>query len=351
MRTVQLGPIPVGDGHPTVFVAETGSFFNKEVETACQYLDVIARSGADIFKTEIIHRADICLPHDQTLVAYNHLGGKKTENYREHVERKQLSLADYATIFDHARKLDMPFLATVFDFEGVDFLKSAGGCAMKISRNNINNVPLIRYAARAGLPLIFDEGFVYLDELAAALRWAREAGCEDFVINYHPGLNPAPAARHNLRVIETYKETFGLPIGLACHFRGEEILYAAIGAGVNLLEKGVDADPDRIEADLISATPLSCLPGVVEKVKACWSALGSPHPVPPEPRDLVARACIVVAADLPAGTVIEEKHLRFAWPALGISVSYWDRILGASSVRALREGEPLHWSDLRLDDC
>ena len=57
---VMLGSIPVGDGHPTVFVAEVGSFFNQDLELAKSYLRAAAAAGAPVFKTEIIHDADIC---------------------------------------------------------------------------------------------------------------------------------------------------------------------------------------------------------------------------------------------------------------------------------------------------
>ncbi|MEO6053282.1 MAG: N-acetylneuraminate synthase family protein [Chthoniobacterales bacterium] len=347
MKTVKLGSIPVGDGFPTVFVAETGSFFNKEVDTACKYITAVAKSGADIFKTEIIHDANICLANTGTMVSYAHAGGKSTEVYREHVERKQLSLKEYAHIFAHARSIGIPFLATVFDYAGIDFLKSEGGCAIKISRNNINNVPLIRYAAQSKLPIIFDEGFIYLDELAFGIRCAREAGCDDIIVNYHPGLNPAPADRHNLKVIETYKTTFGIPIGLACHFRGDEILYTAIGAGVNIIEKGVDDNPDREEADLVSATPMKDLAAVVANVKACWKALGDPRPQPPEPRDLSSRCCIVAAKPIAADTILKTEDLRFAWPPVGISTRDWDCVIGSKTTRAIEKDQPLNWEDIQ----
>ena len=37
-KTVQLGSFAVGDGHPTVFVAEVGNFYNQDINLAIEFL-------------------------------------------------------------------------------------------------------------------------------------------------------------------------------------------------------------------------------------------------------------------------------------------------------------------------
>lgn len=347
---VYLDKVPVGDGYPVVFVAETGTFFNKDIDIAIDYVNKIAAAGVPVFKTEILHDPDICLAGTGLEHQYNHANGKAVEDYRALIERKIVSLNDYKKIFSACLKQGMPVIASVYDTIGVDFVKNNGGCALKIARNNIDNVPLIRCAAASKLPVIFDMGQVYLDEIAFAVRVAREAGATDLIVNLHPGANPAPANYHHLRTVNTIKSMFNIPVGLSCHYRGDEILYAAVGAGINLIEKGVDADPDRIEQDLVSALPLADLPDAIKKLQACWEALGNTEPLVEQNRDLTVRAGIYVKCDLDKGSVLTPEVLGWAWPPLGISAREWDRIINRKLNVSLKAGTPLQWKAIDFKD-
>lgn len=252
MKTVHIGKVPVGDEHPVVLVAEVGTYFNQDIGLARDYLQKVAAAGAPVFKTEILHNPDVCLRASGLNITFNHATGKQVESYRALIERKTVLLSDYAKLFAECRALDIPFVASVYDFEGVDFFVREGGAALKIARHNMAHLPLIEYCAKQGLPVIFDAGLVYMDELARAVRIAQAEGAP-VIIHHHPGPNPTPAEKQNLRVIQTWKQTFDVPVGISCHYRGDEILYAAVGLGVNVIEKGVVDDNTRVEQDVVSA--------------------------------------------------------------------------------------------------
>lgn len=347
---VHIGGVPVGDGHPTVLVAEVGTFFNQDLGLAESYLRAVAEAGAPLFKTEILHDPDVCLKDAGLLHQYRHAAGVRVENYRELVERKCNPLDAYRRLFQICRDLRVPFVATVYDFAGIDFLAETGGAAVKIARDNINNVPLIRHAARTGLPLIFDAGLVYLDEVARAVRLAQAEGAGGVVVNHHPGANPAPPHVHNMRVMQTYKDALGVPVGLACHYRGDEILYLAVGMGANLLEKGVVDDPDRVDQDLVSAAKLSDLKDIVRKVRHCWEAIGEAPARHKEPRDLSVRKGLVAKRNLKKGDLFGPENLAFAWPPAGVSVEYWDQIVGSRAACDLAAGQPVRWTDVQVAD-
>ena len=344
---VRIGDHLVGDGHPTLFVAEIGTFFNKDVDLACEYVTASVEAGAPVLKTEVLHSADVCLPGTGMSHKYNHANGDYTEDYRALIERKVIPLNGYRRIFAHCRDLGVPFIASCYDSEGVDLMVETGGAAIKLARDNIDNIPLIRYASATGLPIIFDAGHAYLDEVAAAVRNAREAGAGGVIVNHHPGANPAPASEHNLALMASYKDTLDVPVGLSCHYRGDEILYAAIGIGVNLIEKGVVEDPDRVEQDLVSAASLSELAEIIRKVRNCWDAIGTPYPEVSEPRDLSTRKGLVAKRDIAPGEEFDESNLRYAWPPEGVSVRDWDVVEGRQAKTALQAGEPLTWDSVR----
>ncbi|MGA3169386.1 MAG: N-acetylneuraminate synthase family protein [Chthoniobacteraceae bacterium] len=343
---VQIGKVKVGGGEPCALMAEIGTFFNKDIGLAKDYLARIVEAGVPLFKTEILHDADVCLRSSGLQIKFQHAAGAQVEEYRRLIERKTVPLTDYEALFAAAREAGIPFVASVYDFEGVDFFVKQGGAALKIARHNITHLPLIRYCAATGLPVIFDAGIVYLHELATAVHAARTHGNGGVVVNHHPGPNPTAAEGQNLRAIATYKEIFNTPVGLACHYRGDEILYTAIGLGADLLEKGVVDDPNRVEQDVVSAARLSELPELARKVRACAAALGKRLPPIKEPRDLSTRKGLVARAALRAGTKLTLENVGFAWPPLGIAAEYWDLVEKRAAARDLKKGKPIRWEDV-----
>ncbi len=349
MQPVSIGPLKIGDGFPTVLMTEIGTFFNQDIDLASSYLNAAIDAGVALLKGEILHDADVCLRGSQLDYKFNHASGSKVENYRTLIERKVIPLDGYRKIFAVAKNRNVPFVASVYDFEGVDLLVEMGGAAIKIARHNINHFPLIAYSAKTNLPVIFDAGIVYLDEVARAVRCAQENGSGGVIVNHHPGANPAPAEAHNLRMIDTYKCALGVPVGLTCHFRGAEVLYAAIGAGANLLEKGVVDDPDRAEQDVVSALRLGEIGDVVRKVSDCWKALGDAHATPKEPRDLSVRKGLIARRRIAAGEVLCRENVGFAWPPEGISVDQWPAIDGTKAARDFDAHEVIRWKDVRFE--
>lgn len=345
---VMLGNVPVGEGYPTVFVAEVGTFFNKDIDLAESFIYAAKNAGAQVFKTEILHTADVCLNGTGTIHKYTHATGTHEEDYRALVERKVVSFADYSRLFAICRKEGIPFIASVYDIAGVDFLVKEGAAGIKIPRDSISNVALLRYSAKTGLPIIMDNGGLYFEEIAKAIRLIQAEGNNSVIVNHHPACNPAPPEAHNMRAIMTYAKTFGMPVGLACHYRGDELLYMCVGLGVNLLEKGVVDDPDRIEQDIVSALAISELPGVVKKVRNCWEALGNNFPVIKEPRDFTSWKCFVASKDIKKGEKIDLEKVSFAWPPVGISVEFWDLVKDSPVLEDIQSGSPLLWHHFGL---
>ncbi len=349
MQTVYLGNIPVGDGHPPVFVAEVGSFFNKNLDLALDYLQRTVDAGAPVFKTEILHDPDTVLAGVDLACRYKHAHGEKVERYRELIERKVVPLREYERLFCASRELAIPVIATVFDKMGVDFLKDMGAAGVKISRNNLNHIPLLRKAARSGLPVILDIGELYLSETMSAVELLQEEGAF-VIVNHHPGANPSPAGIHNMRMIDTYKRVLDIPIGLSCHYRGEEMMYVAVARGANLLEKGVVDDPDRTEVDLISAMPFTDLKPVLEKIYHCWEALGDGKLKVPADRNLSTRTGMYARSKMKRGRPISLDTVGFAWPPVGVSPEYWDEVEGWVLAKDVAAGDPIEWGMLIPED-
>ncbi|WP_033068648.1 N-acetylneuraminate synthase family protein [Thalassospira australica] len=342
--------------YPPVFLAEIGGFFGQDVGLAADMIRQIVEVGHSvaeqpmILKTEILHDPEICLLGD-TLETYASKDGRVyQENYRSLIERKVLPLDHYAKLLGICSDAGAPFIVSVYDFKGADFAVEMGASSLKIASANLVHIPLIRHCASKDLPLIVDTGRSTITEVKRAIHVAREAGCQDLVVEHSPDGHPALPSAHNLNILQTYKNVLGLPVGLSDHHVGIEMLYAAIALGASVLEKGVHVAPDDLDIDISHTMDINDLPQVLRSVKDVWLALGEGERDLKKPIEGVIgtsqRQCLVAAKDIVEEEKISFETVRFAFPCKGIPVQEWDRVVGKKLVRKVRAGQPLQWDDV-----
>lgn len=356
-KQFNLGPFPLSDETPPVFLAEIGTFFNQDIDMAKQLLDKIlaARDAVPhqplILKTEILNNPNICLSvdYDESYVGKNSIPQK--ENYRQLIERKTVPLEEYARLFALIREADIPFIVSVYEPEVADFAIEQGACALKASSSNIVHIPLIRRLAQTGLPLIIDSGRSTIADIFNAVDTAQKAGCDKIIIEHSPDGHPALPQSHNLKMLQTLNNTFSYPVGLSDHYQGIEMLYLAIALGTHVLEKGVHLYPNDVDQDLSHTFDIENLSNVLETCYNCWLALGKPM------RDLTApiegvlgssqRTCLVARNEIQAGRQIQLEDVTYAFPCRGVPTQHWDLVSGWEVTSSIPAGQPIQWSDLR----
>lgn len=355
-KTIKLGNINVGSKFPTVFMAEIGSYFNGDYQLAKRLVESIIEARAMVpeqpivLKTEILNDPDICLIGDLEETYTNKVGQVKKENYRKLIERKILALEHYIDIFQLAHDAQLPVVVSVYDFTAADFAAKQGAAALKIASSNIVHVPLIRHAAKLGLPLVIDTGRSTLSEVYRAVDTAKAAGCNDIIVQHSPDGHPALPEAHNLRLLQTYERCFNLPTGLSDHHTGVEMLYMAIALGASVLEKGVHVDPEELDQDISHTMSIDDLPKILKNVYDCWIALGNTERNVRTPIKGVIgssqRQGLVAKRELSVGDKINLDNIRFAFPAVGIPVENWDLIEGWQIAKSIKAGAPLRWEDV-----
>lgn len=355
-RSFSIGPFLLSSETPPIFFAEIGGFFGQDLDLAREMISRIIQVGKAVghqpmvLKTEILHDANICLPGD-TLETYAAKDGRvQQENYRALIERKVVPLEQYAELFKLCRSHAMPFCVSVYDFAGADFAVGAGAAALKIASSNIVHIPLIRHCASKGLPLIIDSGRSTIAEVYRAVEIAQAAGCHDIVLEHSPDGHPALPKAHNLRVLQTYSQVFGLPVGLSCHHVGLEMLFVSIALGATVLEKGVHVAPDDLDIDISHTMDLKDLQSVLESVYASWQSLGKPARDLKTPVEGVLgtsqRQCLIATKPLTYRDTVSLDTVGFAFPRRGIGVEHWDLVQGWHFTSDVAEGQPIRWEDV-----
>lgn len=348
-KLVDIAGIKIGNECPVRIAAEIGTYFGQDIELAKEYVNFIKECGVEFLKTEILH--DLSVLWDTTMThTYNTDFGPKTENYRNLLSRKLVSLKDYEKLIKYSLEYGLPVIASVYDFKGVDFIIASGGSAVKVASQNITNRPLIEYCAKSGLPFIMDTGNALFHEVATAVQWAEDSGASGIILNHRPDGSPCPAEKHNMRILVSYASAFGWPVGLSCHYDGDEMVYLSIGMGAKVIEKPIYHKRERDDQDTMFTITYDRFKEMVRKIRNCSNALGDGVRRKQILSQLDCRACLVANRDINTGETISLDNVIFAWPMKGIPASYWKEAESLVASKEIKKGVPIQWGDLKKVD-
>lgn len=324
-----------------IFLPEIGTFFNQDMALAHRLIDTMLEAGVSAIKGEILHDERIALNVDYEVAYYDATRGtKKTENYRDLIARKIVSLEEYETLFSYPKQKGIALVLSVYDFSGADFALSIGADALKIASSNIVHRPLIEYLAHKRIPTIIDTGKSHFYEIARAVEWFRMAGGRDLLLQHSPAAPPAPASQQHLSMLPLLNHTFECPVGLSDHAIGTDMLLASIPLGASLLEKGIILPSMAGEQDAAHAMPAADVAPLMRRIEAIHDAVsGESRPAPSATHP--ARMGIVAADRLKPGTKLSLDKVRFAWPVLGISVDRWSEVEGRQISETIAPDQPI----------
>jgi N-acetylneuraminate synthase len=251
----------------------------------------------------------------------------------------------HQVLFEHARKRGITVFSTPFDESAVDLLESLNTPAYKIASFEIVDLPLIRYVARTGKPMIMSTGMASEAEIEEAVVTARKAGCKDLVLLHCISSYPAPMEQANLRQMQELAQRFGTLPGLSDHTLGTTASVAAVALGGCVIEKHftlsrADKGPDS-EFSLESVD----LTRLCTDTRDAWLALGRVgfERQQAEAGNKVLRRSIYFVRDLPAGAVVGPEDIRRIRPGMGLAPKHFDEIVGRRLKMAVIRGMATRW--------
>lgn len=341
---IQIEGRAIGPDHPPYIIAELSANHNGSIERAFETIDAAQRCGADAIKLQT-YTADTmtidCDAPDFMIKGGLWDGFKLYDLYKW----AETPYEWHEALFAHARKRGITVFSTPFDETAVDLLESLNTPAYKIASFEVVDLPLIRYVASTGKPMIMSTGMASEDEIDEAVTTAREAGCKDLVLLHCISSYPAPMDQANLRQIPELAKRFDVLAGLSDHTMGTTASVASIALGACLIEKHFTLS----RADKGPDSEFSLEPAELERLctdtRDAYLALGRAgfERQQAEAGSKVFRRSLYFVKDLPAGHVIEPGDIRRIRPGMGLAPKWFDEVLGKALKVAVRSGTPASW--------
>lgn len=248
-------------------------------------------------------------------------------------------------IFDRAAEHGMIGFSTPFDESAVDYLEKLNVPMYKIASFENIDLPLIRYAASTGKPLIISTGMATLDELEESVAAARDAGCVDLVLLKCTSTYPASPLNTNITTIPDLRLRFGCQVGISDHTLGIGVALGAVALGATVIEKHFTLRREDGGVDSAFSVEPPELRQLVVESKRVWESIGSVSygPTEAEMISLIHRRSIYVVEDVVIGDVISKLNVRRIRPGLGLPPKHFDDVLGHRFSKNVKCGTPLAW--------
>lgn len=340
----------IGQDHPPYMIAELSANHKGNLDAALELISIAKHSGADAVKIQTYRPDTITLDSDRPdfMISGGLWDGRRLYDL---YEEAHTPWDWHKTLFDAARAQAITMFSSPFDPTAVDLLEDLGAPAYKIASFEAVDLPLIRYVAGTGKPMIISTGMADAEEIAEAIEAAREGGCKQLAILHCVSGYPSPARDYNLRTITDMIDRFGVVTGLSDHTIDNTTAITSVALGARIIEKHFTFDrngggPD----DSFSLEPAE-LAALCEGARTAWEALGKVDygRKSSEAGNVIFRRSLYVTQDIAKGQMITADNIRSVRPGYGLAPKYYEAVLGRVAARDLVFGEPLQWTCVDLD--
>lgn len=337
--------------YPPYVIAEMSANHNGDIENAFKIIDNAKIAGADAVKIQTYSADTITLNcNSDDFCIHGGLWDGKT--LYELYDWAHTPWEWHRDLFVYAKKQEITIFSSPFDSTAIDLLENLNAPAYKIASFEAVDLPLIKYAASTGKPLIISTGMANADEISEAIEAARSGGCKELAILHCVSGYPALSSDYNLSTIPDMIQRFGLVTGLSDHTLESTTALVSIGLGASIIEKHFTLNrkgggPD----DSFSLEPLE-MQSLCNEVRSAWEAIGSVDYglKSSEISNIKYRRSLYFVKDMEKGELITSESIRSVRPGYGLAPKYFEDLLGKRVSQAIKKNTAVSFEVLEREE-
>ena len=326
-------------------IAEMSGNHNQSLKRALCIVEEAAKAGVDALKIQTYTPDTITINSDRDEFKIKDNNSLWNGETLYSLYSKAYTSWDWdKPIFDKCNELGIIGFSTPFDFSAVDFLEKLNVPFYKIASFENYDLPLLKYTAKTGKPVIMSIGMIQLDELKESVHILKENGCPEIVLLKCTSTYPAVPKDTNLLTISDMQKQFpDCVIGLSDHTLGTAVSVAGIALGAKVIEKHFTLS--RAEGGVDSAFSMEPfeMKDLVTDVNIAYQSLGNVFYGPSEAEipSLKLRRSLYVVKDIKKREQFTSENIKSIRPANGLSTKYYDEILYKKASFDIDKGTPL----------
>lgn len=339
----------IGSNHRPFIIAELSGNHKGDIQRALTLIEKAAATGVDAIKIQTYRPDTITLDHDSAEFSLTE-GLWQGRTLYDLYQEAHTPWEWHEALFKKAQSLNVTLFSSPFDKTAIDLLENLNCPAYKIASFEITDIPLIKYAASTGKPIIMSTGMATLDEIEEASQAVLDGGGKSLAILHCVSGYPTPLADCNLRTISDLRTQFSCPIGLSDHSLATTAAITSVGLGASLIEKHfkLSENDDSVDGEF-SLTP-DQFSTLVSEVGNAWSTLGNAgyQLRKSEVENKSYRRSLYVSQDIKAGEAFSLTNIKSVRPGLGLHPRYYENIIGTKAQYDIKFGTPL--ADHHIDE-
>jgi len=342
MQAIFINNRKIGQECLPYVIAEMSANHNGDINNAYKIIDMAKASGADAVKLQTYTPDTLTI--DSDLPDFQLTEGLWAgQTLYELYKGAFMPWEWHQPLFDYAKKVGITIFSSPFDNTAVDLLEDLNAPAYKIASFEAVDLPLIKYVAQTGKPMIISTGMADAEEIQEAIEAAREGGCKELAILHCVSGYPAPAEDYNLRTLVDMQQRFGLVTGLSDHTIDNTTAIASVALGVSIIEKHVTLDRNGGGPDDSFSLEEEELKELCRNTKVAWQSLGEVDysQKSSEQSNVKFRRSIYAIKDIKKGERLTENNIKSIRPGFGLEPKYWNKALLSKAMRDISRGTPI----------
>jgi len=344
-KIIKIKNTLIGEGYPAYIIAEMSANHGGDINRAIEIIHAAKEAGANCIKIQTYTADTLTIDSDKEYFQIKK-GTWKGESLYSLYKKAYTPWEWQGKLKEEAEKAGIDFLSTPFDKTAVDFLEDLGVDFYKIASFELVDIPLIKYVASKGKPIIMSTGMGTLGEIEEAVNTVKSQGNNDLCLLKCSSAYPAIPDDMNLKTIKNLEETFGVPAGLSDHSLGSVAAVTAVAIGAKVIEKHFCLSRKVESADASFSMEPQEFKQMVQDIRAAEKAMGriSYEVSEREKISRTFRKSIFVVKNIKKGEILTEENIRIIRPANGLEPKYFPDVLGKKAVKDIERGTPLEWN-------
>lgn len=339
---IKIADKSIGDGKPVFIVAELSANHNHDLKLAVKTLEAMKKSGADAVKTQTYTPDSLTIDCDNKYFKIKQGTIWDNKNLYQLYQEAYTPNEWQAKLKQVADKIGLIFFSSPFDKSAVDLLDELKVPAYKIASFEINDHPLIEYAAKKNKPMILSTGIAKKEEIAEALKVIIRTGNRKIILLKCTSSYPAEYSEMNLKTIPDMAKRFKAEVGLSDHSMGATASITAVALGARMIEKHFILDRKLKGPDSKFSMEPAEFRQMVDEIRAAEASLGKVEYRLSEKSKLSRQfsRSLFVVKDIKKGEFFTEKNLQVIRPGFGLEPKFLPIMLGKRASRDLSRGTP-----------